>query len=238
MRSLRSTKQQAATDQITELDAVVYVVDDDPAVREYIQWLLRATAWRIELYPDAESFLSSYRDTGPGCLITDLYMPGLSGIDLQERLAEEGIKLPIIMMSGQAEIATAVRAMRDGAVDFLEKPFDGAALVARVRTTLKANREARASSSEKADVAGALERLTPRQRAVLDGLIAGKSSKIIAADLGVSPRTVDVHRFRLMRTLGAESLPDLFRRVVLVRGASGAGAAADVSEAADRQRES
>lgn len=238
MQRLRSTKQNTAIDQTAEIDAVVYVVDDDPTVREYVQWLLRTTPWRVETYPDAESFLSSYRDTGPGCLITDLYMPGLSGLDLQERLAEEGIDLPIIMMSGQAEIGTAVRAMREGAVDFLEKPFDGEALLARVRATLKANYQARASSSEKADVAGALERLTPRQRAVLDGLMAGKPSKIIAADLGVSPRTIDVHRFRLMRALGAESLPDLFRLVVLVRGKGAEPAGDDVTQPPDRQRES
>lgn len=218
MSSLISKKQSTAIDQATDFDAVVYVVDDDAAVREYVQWLLRKTAWRVECYQDAESFLSSYRETGPGCLVSDLYMPGLSGIDLQERLTEEGIDLPIIMMSAQADIATAVHAMREGAVDFLVKPFDGDALVARVRATLQAHYASRAHSMEKADIAGALDRLTPRQRAVLDGLIAGKSSKVIAADLGLSPRTVDVHRFRLMRTLGAESLPDLFRRVVLVRG--------------------
>lgn len=223
MRSLQGKKKQAAIDPAGRFDAVVFIVDDDPAVREYVGWLLRDTGWRTEAYENAEAFLIAYRDPGVACcLISDLYMPGLSGIELQQRLALEGITLPLIMMSGQGEIATAVHAMREGAVDFLEKPFDGETLLDRVRGALLKASEDRRHASRQAGVAEALERLTPRQRAVLDGLIAGKPSKVIAADLGVSPRTVDVHRFRLMRTLGAESLPDLFRRVVLVRGETGA----------------
>src|SRR5262245_28762450 len=125
MASIKGSRRAGPTPATAYPAGVVYIVDDDPAVREYIAWLLRATDLRMELYSDAESFLAGYQDTGPGCLITDLYMPGLSGIDLQQHLTAEGIDLPIIMMSGQAEIATAVRAMREGAVDFLEKPFDG-----------------------------------------------------------------------------------------------------------------
>lgn len=147
-------------------------------------------------------------------------MPGLSGLDLQRELAARSIRLPIIMMSAFAEVPMAVRAMRDGALDFLEKPFDGQTLIERVRTAVESDRRDREEQVERDDVAAGLAKLTPRQLAVLEGLTAGKASKVIAADLGVSPRTVDVHRFRLMHQLRAQSLPDLFRRILLVRGSS------------------
>lgn len=201
-------------------DAVVYVVDDDGELRDYLRWVLEPTGWEVRTYDAAAAFLADYDGGRPGCLVTDLRMPGLSGLDLQEELASRGVNLPLIMMSAFAEVSSAVRAMRDGAVDFLEKPFDGQLLLERVRTAVDSDRAARRSEAERAEVAACLARLTPRQRSVLEGLTAGKPSKIIAAELGVSPRTVDVHRFRLMHQLGAQSLPDLFRLVLLVRGES------------------
>jgi FixJ family two-component response regulator len=152
--------------------------------------------------------------------VTDVRMPGLSGLDLQRELAARSIRIPIIMISAFAEVPMAVRAMRDGALDFLEKPFDGQTLIERVRGAIEADRQQREEQVERDDVAAGLAKLTPRQLSVLEGLTAGKPSKVIAAELGVSPRTVDVHRFRLMHQLGAQSLPDLFRRVLLVRGSS------------------
>jgi FixJ family two-component response regulator len=199
-------------------DAVVYIVDDDAELREYLRWVLEPSGWRVLAYDNAQAFLDAHDPDVVGCVVTDLRMPGLSGLDLQATLAERGIKRPLIMMSAFAEVSSAVRAMRDGAVDFLEKPFDAQILLERVRGALDADREARQLAAERAEVAASLARLTPRQRSVLEGLTAGKPSKIIAAELGVSPRTVDVHRFRLMHQLGAQSLPDLFRRVLLVRG--------------------
>jgi FixJ family two-component response regulator len=197
-------------------EGVVYVVDDDSELREYIRWLLASSGWRVETFADPTEFLATYQDGGVACVVTDVCMPGLSGLELQSALAERGIDLPVILITAYAEVPTAVRAMRQGAVDFLEKPFDAETLLERVREALAASQEARRGAAERAEVAARLARLTPRQRAVLDGLTQGKPSKIIAADLGVSPRTVDVHRFRLMQSLGASSLPDLFRLVVLV----------------------
>ena len=195
----------------------VFVVDDDREIREYVRWLLEARGYTVKTFEEPQSFLDSFTDTGPTCLVTDLKMPGLSGLDLQAQLAERGIDLPIIMISAYAEVSSAVQAMREGAIDFLEKPFDGNALIQRVSAALEANRESRRIAAQRAEVAAALARLTPRQKVVLEGLTAGKPSKIIAAELGVSPRTIDVHRFRLMHALGAQSLPDLFRLVMLVR---------------------
>jgi two-component system, LuxR family, response regulator FixJ len=203
---------------VQQPEPTIYVVDNDETVREYVCWLLESAGWEVRAYAGAQAFLDDYDAARPGCLITDVNMPGLSGLDLQRELAERSIRLPIIMISAFAEVPMAVRAMRDGAVDFLEKPFDAQTLTERVRTVVAADRERRAGEVERAAVAAAFAKLTPRQRAVLEGLAEGKPSKIIAADLGVSPRTVDVHRFRLMHQLGAQSLPDLFRLVVLVRG--------------------
>jgi len=197
---------------------IIFVVDDDDAAREYVCWLLESAGWAVRSYSNAQSFLDDYDPTCAGCLISDVRMPGLSGLDLQREMAARPIRLPIIMISAFAEVPMAVRAMRDGAVDFLEKPFDGQALLDRVRAAVDADRAWREDEVERSAVAARLAKLTPRQRAVLEGLTAGKPSKIIAAELGVSPRTVDVHRFRLMRQIGADSLPDLFRRVLLVRG--------------------
>lgn len=199
---------------------IVYVVDDDDAAREYVRWLLESAGWNVRSYDGAQEFLDGYDESFPGCLVTDVRMPGLSGLDLQRELAARAIRLPIIMISAFAEVPMAVRAMRDGAVDFLEKPFDGQTLIERVRNAIETDRRQREGQVERDDVAAGLAKLTPRQLSVLEGLTAGKPSKVIAAELGVSPRTVDVHRFRLMHQLGAQSLPDLFRRVLLVRGGS------------------
>lgn len=201
-------------------EPIVYVVDDDDEAREYVSWLLTSAGWSVKSFDCAQDFLDGYDPALPGCLVSDVRMPGLSGLDLQRALTERSIRLPIIMMSAFAEVPMAVRAMREGAVDFLEKPFDGQTLVERVRKAVATNRRDREDEVARKDVAAGLAKLTPRQLAVLEGLIAGKPSKVIAADLGVSPRTVDVHRFRLMHQLNAQSLPDLFRRVLLVRGGS------------------
>ncbi len=197
---------------------MVFVVDDDAELREYVRWVLDKAGWETRLFEDAPAFLQGYSDRGPGCIVTDLYMPGMTGLELQRELAARGVTLPLIMMSAQGEIGTAVQAMRDGAVDFLEKPFEPERLLALVAKAVATNAAERVTDGERALVAARFARLTPRQRAVLDGLIEGKPSKIIASDLGLSPRTVDVHRFRIMHVLGADSLPDLFRLVVLVRG--------------------
>lgn len=198
-------------------EATVFVVDDDAAVRDYLKWLMESVQLRAELFPTAREFLERYGPEQPGCLLLDVRMPGLSGFDLQEELQARRIRLPIIMMTAYAEVPMAVRAMRGGAVDFIEKPLDGQVLLDRVQQAIAKDRAAREAEEERAAVRDRLARLTPRQRAVLEGLVAGKPSKVIAAELGVSPSTVDVHRGRLMQRLQARSLPDLFRLVLLTQ---------------------
>jgi FixJ family two-component response regulator len=218
--SQSSIPAQKRPASVTGAAPIVYVVDDDDAGREYVRWLLESAGWTVRSYDCAQDFLDGYDAAFPGCLVTDVRMPGLSGLDLQRELTTRAIRIPIIMISAFAEVPMAVRAMRDGALDFLEKPFDGQTLIERVRGAIDADRRQREEQVERDDVAAGLAKLTPRQQSVLEGLTAGKPSKVIAAELGVSPRTVDVHRFRLMHQLGAQSLPDLFRRVLLVRGSS------------------
>jgi len=195
----------------------VFVVDDDAAVRDYLRWLMDSVHLRAELYATAKEFLDTYDPDRSGCLLLDVRMPGLSGFDLQTELKERRIRLPIIMMTAYAEVPMAVRALRGGAVDFIEKPLDGQVLLDRVQQAIATDVALRRAEQERVDVRQRMGTLTPRQRAVLDGLIAGKPSKVIAAELGVSASTVDVHRGRLMERLKARSLPDLFRLVLLTQ---------------------
>lgn len=196
----------------------VFVVDDDPAVREYLRWLIESVGLAVQTYATAQAFLDAYDASRPGCLVTDVRMPGLSGFDLQATLAVRQIAIPVIMMTAYAEVPMAVRAMRGGAIDFLQKPFDGQMLLDRIQQAIESDWQTRRAQAERRHIMALLERLPPRQRAVLDGLVAGKPSKVIAAELGLSPKTVDVHRARLMERLGAQSLPDLFRLILLARG--------------------
>ncbi len=196
---------------------VVWVVDDDPAVREYLQWLIESVGLGVSLHADANQFLDAYDPNQPGCLLCDVRMPGPSGFDLQSELAARRIRIPLIMMTAYAEVPMAVRALRSGAFDFVQKPFDGQVLLDRVREAVEADQRTRESRQATAEIAARLEQLTERQRSVLEGLLAGKPIKAIAADLGLSPKTVDVHRIRLMERLHARSLPHLFQLVFQTR---------------------
>ena len=196
----------------------VFVVDDDAAVRQYLQWLIESIGLGIMTFASAREFLDSYDPETPGCLVLDVRMPGLSGFDLQSELAERNVNIPIIMMTAYAEVPMAVRALHAGAIDFIQKPFDGQVLLDRVQQAVRQDHERRRLENERRGVQTRLARLTPRQRNVLDGLVAGKPSKVIAAELGLSPSTVDVHRSRIMERLEAQSLPDLFRLILLASG--------------------
>jgi FixJ family two-component response regulator len=199
---------------------VVWVVDDDAAVREYLQWLIESVGLRVSLHSDVNHFLNVYDPSVTGCLLVDVRMPGPSGFELQEELNQRKLRIPFIMMTAYAEVPMAVRALRNGAFDFVQKPFDGQVLLDRVQEAIAADQRRRQASAGSADVVARLEQLTTRQRAVLDGLLAGKPIKAIAADLGLSPKTVDVHRIRLMERLQARSLPHLFQLVFQARETS------------------
>jgi RNA polymerase sigma factor (sigma-70 family) len=192
-------------------ETTVYIVDDDEAVRDSLRLLLQSVGLRAQTYASAQQFLDAYRPPAPGCLLVDVRMPGMSGLELQERLAEKKIPLPVIIITGHGQIAMAVRAMKAGAVDFIQKPFDNEALLEVIHKTLARAADRQRQQARIADNAARLATLTPREREVMERLVAGKSNKVIAADLGISTRTVEVHRARIMEKLEAKSLADVVR---------------------------
>ncbi len=197
----------------------VHVVDDDEAVRASLQFLLESAGLTVCTHASAEAFLACAGQAAVGCVLTDVRMPGLGGLELQERLHTAGHTFPVIVMSGHGDVPTAVRALKDGALDFLEKPFDDDQLLAAIRKALSAGAAARAAAAAAAAAAHRLAALTPREREVLAGLVAGQGSKAIALDLGTSPRTVEVHRTRVMAKLQVRSLPELVRLVAAAQDA-------------------
>jgi two-component system, LuxR family, response regulator FixJ len=195
-------------------DTDVHVIDDDEAVRESIEFLLRSTGLAVKTYESAAAFLDVAPSIGHGCIITDVRMPGLSGIDLLRRLKDMQIQLPVIVITGHGDVPLAVEAMKFGAVDFLEKPFDDDVLLASVRSALNRAEASAALETERADIRSRIATLTQRERDVLGGLVAGKPNKIIAFDLEISPRTVEIYRANVMTKMKAGSLSELVRMVL------------------------
>jgi two-component system, LuxR family, response regulator FixJ len=198
-------------------DAVVHVIDDDEAVRQSLEFLLRAAGVAARTYDSAEAFLGALPAIEAGCVITDVRMPGISGIELLRRLGEMQVKLPVIVITGHGDVPLAVEAMKNGAVDFLEKPYEDELLLGSVRSALDRSKENAARDAQRAEVDARLATLTNRERDVLDGLVAGKPNKIIAFDLAISPRTVEIYRANVMTKMAAASLSELVR-MVLVSG--------------------
>ena len=191
--------------------ALVYVVDDDASVRTAIGRLLRSVGLEIQLFASATEFLAFARPERPGCVVLDVRMPRLSGLDLQKELAAAGATLPIIFVTGHADVPMSVRAMKAGAVDFLPKPFHDQDLLDAVQRAIAADRERRRRESGLAAIRGVYETLTPREREVLSYVVSGALNKQIAGSLGTSEKTIKVHRARIMDKMGAESLADLVR---------------------------
>ena len=196
--------------------AIVHVIDDDEALRESLAFLLRTAGIEAKSYASAAAFLDALPLKGLTCIITDVRMPGLSGIDLLRRVKELGIEVPVIVITGHGDVPLAVEAMRFGAVDFLEKPFDDEILLQSVRAALRQQAGAAKRQSERAEIEGRLAVLSPRERDVLGGLVAGRANKQIAFDLGISPRTVEIYRANLMDKMQAGSLSDLVRMALIV----------------------
>jgi two-component system response regulator FixJ len=192
-------------------EETVHVVDDDEAVCHSLALLLESAGLRVETHGSSVAFLRSAASLRGGCVLMDVRMPGMDGLELQRRLAEAGVRLPIIIMTAYGDVPAAVRALKAGAVDFIEKPFDDEVLLAAVHAALQRGAEDRRAEAERAKLIARLESLTPRERTVLDGLIVGHPNKTIAYDLGISPRTVEVHRARIMEKMGARSPSDLVR---------------------------
>jgi len=197
-------------------DAIVHVIDDDEAVRQSIEFLLRTAGVTARTYDSASTFLNALPTIDPGCIITDVRMPGISGIDLLRRLGEMRIKMPVIVITGHGDVPLAVEAMKIGAVDFLEKPFEDELLLGSVRSALNRSQENAARDAERAEVEARLSTLTNREREVLEGLVAGKPNKVIAFDLAISPRTVEIYRANVMTKMDAASLSELVRMALVI----------------------
>ncbi len=201
--------------RMNEIAPTVFLIDDDQAVRDAVGLLLRATGLSVESFASATDFLKSDSIHRPSCLLLDVRMPGMSGLDLQKQLQDQGHRIPIIFMTGHGDVPMATRAMKAGAFDFIEKPFQGQTLLARVREALERDARELRRQAQRSEAAARLARLSPREREVLERVAAGQYNKVIAAELGISLSTVEIHRKRVMEKLEADSLSDLIRTLAL-----------------------
>ena len=190
---------------------IVYLVDDDDALRRATSRLLQSSGLEVRAFPSAEEFLAHYDAAVPGCLLLDLRMPGQSGLELQRTLLDRGVGVPIVFLTGHADVPASVHAMKGGAIDFLEKPVDEDRLLAALEQALEADLAARRQRGDLTQIQGRLASLTPRERDVLALVVAGKLNKQIASSLGIAERTVKLHRARVLEKMGAASLADLVR---------------------------
>ncbi|QDT49603.1 Response regulator protein TmoT [Symmachiella dynata] len=200
-----------------DAQATVFIVDDDPAVRGSMSWLLESVDLPVEVCASAQEFLDTYNPAIPGCLVLDIRLPGMGGMELQKELAKRNIHIPIIIVTGHAEVPMAVRAMKAGAVDFIEKPFSDQVLLDCIRTALQRDFESRGDDIRREEIAARIRTLTPREFEVKEKVVEGNSNKMIAAQLGVSRKTVEAHRAGVMKKMKAQSVADLVRMVTEYR---------------------
>jgi len=189
----------------------VHLVDDEEAIRRSAGFMLKTSGYAVESYPSGVAFLKVVRSVEPGCILLDVRMPEMDGLEVQAALNERGVTMPVIVLTGHGDVSIAVRAMKAGASDFIEKPFEKASLLKAIEDAFARLDEAAAHSSRAADAAVRIAALTGREQDVLHGLAQGHPNKTIAYDLGISPRTVEVHRANLMSKLGVQSLSDALR---------------------------
>lgn len=190
---------------------VVYIVDDDSAIRDALSFLMKSIGFESKAYASAETFLNQANFDRPGCLVVDVRMHGMSGLELQQVLNERGIALPVIIITGHGDVPMAVQAMKAGAVDFLEKPYDNEVLITRIRQSLEDATKEQNKESRIAEAKARLAQLTPRELEVMNLLAEGKHNKIIANELNISVRTAEAHRAKVMKKLQADSLSDIVR---------------------------
>jgi two-component system response regulator FixJ len=196
-------------------NGTVHVVDDDLAVRQSLSFLLATVGLPVRLHESAAAFLETVKEPIAGCIVTDVRMPEIDGIEFLRRLRSRGVSAPVIVMTGHADVPLAVEAMKQGAIDFIEKPFDDDLFIAAVRAALDRQEQNAHQNSQAAEIQVRLESLSERERQVLDGLVAGKANKVIAYDLGISPRTVEIYRANVMGKMQAASLSELVRMALL-----------------------
>ena len=193
------------------LDPIVFVIDDDASMRRALSYLLQSAGYKVETHSSAEEFLRREHYDGVGCIILDVRMPGLSGMDLQEKLMGSDYRMPIIFLTGHGELSMGVEAMKKGAIDFLTKPCDDEQLLGAVHSAIEKDKQARGNYKEKQEIRGRIELLTPRENEILRYVISGMLNKQIALKLGIAEQTVKIHRGRIMEKLCAESVADLVR---------------------------
>lgn len=196
-------------------EPIVHVVDDDPAIRESLAFLLDTTGFTARTYESGPELLARLDRLEPGCVVTDVRMPSMNGLELVRRLTEAGVAHPVIVMTGHADVPLAVEAMKAGVTDFIEKPFDDETLLSAIRGALDSKEGAEFETAKQAEARERLQSLSARERQVLDGLVAGQANKGIAFDLGISPRTVEVYRANVMTKMRAGSLSELVRMTIL-----------------------
>jgi len=196
---------------LPEPDAIILVVDDDVSVREALAGLIRSAGLRVETFASAQEFLARPRADAPGCLVLDVRLPGLSGLDLQKRMAEINLDIPIVFITGHGDVPTSVQAMKAGAAEFLTKPFADRDLLDAIQQAVKRDRAARQGQAKIRELHDRYQSLTPRERGVMERVVSGLLNKQIAAELGISEITVKVHRRQVMHKMRADSLPDLVR---------------------------
>jgi len=199
---------------------LVYVVDDDDAFRDSLRWLLESSGYRVEAYESAERFLDGYRADAGECLVLDVRMHGKTGLELQQELRRRAVNLPVVFVTGHGDVPMAVHALKNGAFDFIEKPFNDEALLALIAKAIEARAAAQSEDARRQSTAAKLASLTAREREIMDRVIAGKRNKVIADELGISVKTVEIHRGRVMEKMGADSLAALMHMVGTRGGAS------------------
>ncbi len=198
-------------------EPVVHVVDDDAAIRDSLAFLLDTANLVSRTYESAAALLAHAADLEPGCIVTDVRMPDMNGLEMVRRLAEIGVRHPVIVMTGHADVPLAIEAVRAGVKDFIEKPFDDDALLASIRAAIADQAQVAEQAGRDNELRDRLASLSSRERQVLDGLVAGKANKVIAYDLEISPRTVEVYRANVMTKMQARSLSELVRMTILVQ---------------------
>jgi len=193
---------------------IVYVIDDEEPVRDSVAFLLEARELSVRSFPSADAFLAATPSLGPGCVLTDMQMPGTDGLALLRQIKERNLPWPVVVMTAHGEVSLAVQALKAGASDFIEKPFPGDVLIDAVLSALQAAEETREQATDRAEIDSRIALLTPREREVFQELVTGNQNKVIAYNLGMSPRTVEVHRARVMEKMGARNLSALVRMAV------------------------
>ncbi|KMQ75467.1 response regulator FixJ [Marinobacter subterrani] len=208
---------------MTDIQQTVYVVEDDEAVRDSLELLLKSDGKPVKTYESATAFLKDYTDRMAGCIVLDIRMPGMDGMELQKKLNEKHSILPIIFVTGHGDVPMAVDAMKEGAVDFIQKPYREEALLEKIEAALRQDLEQRKSLDEKQEIIRRINSLTPREHEIMDRMIAGQANKVIAIELEISQRTVEIHRSRVMHKMGTHSLAHLVRMVLSVKDLIDAG---------------